>query len=61
MAEKYRPIYGSNPIAATVISLRKIVYEAQPPVGSTLWKMVGASLTAFLVGLLVFHRLKPMF
>jgi len=61
MPPKYRPIYDYNPIAATVISLRKIVYEAQPPVGSTLWKMVGASLTVFLLGLLVFHRLKPMF
>lgn len=58
---QYRPIYDLNPIAATVISLRKIVYEAQPPVGSTLWKLVGASLTVFVVGLLVFRRLKPMF
>jgi lipopolysaccharide transport system permease protein len=59
--DKYRPIYDLNPVAATVISLRKIVYDSQPPVGSTLWKLVGASLTVFLVGLLVFRRLKPMF
>ena len=59
--EPYRPIYDLNPIAATVISLRKIVYEAQPPVGATLWKLVGASLTVFLLGLVVFRRLKPMF
>ena len=47
-------------IAAMVISLRKIVYEAQPPVGTTLWKLSGASLTVFLAGMLIFRRLKPM-
>ena len=26
-----------------------------------MWKLVGASLTVFLVGLMVFRRLKPMF
>ena len=61
MPEQSRWIYDYNPIAATVISLRKIVWEAQPPVGATLWKMVAASLTAFLVGMVVFRRLKPMF
>ena len=61
MPEQSRWIYDINPIAATVISLRKIVWEAQPPVGATLWKMVAASLTVFLIGLVVFHRLKPMF
>jgi ABC-type polysaccharide/polyol phosphate export permease len=61
MPERYRPIYDYNPIAATVISLRKIVWEAQPPIGATLWKMLGASLTVFLIGMVVFHRLKPMF
>lgn len=61
MPEQDRWIYDYNPIAATVVSLRKIVYEAQPPAGSTLWKMVGASLTVFLIGMVVFRRLKPMF
>ena len=59
--KRYAQIYDLNPIAATVISMRKIVYEAQPPVGATLLKLVGASLTVFLVGLVVFRRLKPMF
>jgi ABC-type polysaccharide/polyol phosphate export permease len=58
---EYRPIYDINPIAATVISLRKIVYEAQPPVAGTLWRLVAVSLTMFLAGLVVFRRLKPMF
>ena len=59
--EEYRPIYEINPVAATVISLRKIVYEAQPPVGGTLWRLVAVSLAIFLIGLFVFHRLKPRF
>jgi homopolymeric O-antigen transport system permease protein len=58
---KYRPFYEINPIAATVISLRKIVYEASPPVGQTLWNLAGVSLAVFLIGLAVFHRLKPKF
>ena len=58
---KYRPIYEINPIAATVISLRKIIYESQPPVGGTLWRLLAVSVTIFLIGWLVFRRLKPMF
>jgi len=61
MPVEYRPIYDYNPIAATVISLRKIVYEAQPPVAMTLWKMLIASLAVFLAGMIVFRRMKPMF
>jgi ABC-type polysaccharide/polyol phosphate export permease len=62
MPEQYRSlIYETNPVAATVIALRKIVYGGQPPVATTLWKMLGAALTVFLVGILVFRRMKPMF
>jgi ABC-type polysaccharide/polyol phosphate export permease len=50
-----------NPVAATVISLRRIVYLAQPPVATTMLKLVGVSFSVFLIGLLVFHRVKPMF
>ena len=58
---QFRPIYDLNPVAATVISLRKIVYEAHPPVILTLLKLTGASFTALAAGLLVFRRVKPMF
>jgi len=44
-----------------VISLRRIVYLAQPPVATTMLKLVGVSFSVFLIGLLVFHRVKPMF
>lgn len=59
--DRYRPIYQLNPIAATVMSIRKIVYEAKPPVGATLWNLVAVSLVVFAAGLLIFRRLKPMF
>jgi lipopolysaccharide transport system permease protein len=59
--ERYRPIYELNPVAATVMSVRRIVYEAQPPVGTTLWRLVAVSFVVFAAGLLVFRRLKPMF
>jgi len=59
--ERYSAILDSNPVAATVISLRKIVYEAKPPVPLTLFKLVGASLTVFLIGLWFFRKMKPAF
>jgi ABC-type polysaccharide/polyol phosphate export permease len=59
--DQYRTIYDLNPVAATVISLRRIVYLAQPPVATTMLKLVGVSFSVFLIGLLVFHRVKPMF
>jgi ABC-type polysaccharide/polyol phosphate export permease len=57
----YTKIVDYNPVAATVISLRKIVYQSKPPVGATLIHLVEASLTAFVVGLLVFRKMKPTF
>src|SRR5689334_10243306 len=59
--DQYRTIYDLNPVAATVISLRRIVYLAQPPVAATMLKLVGVSVSVFLIGLAVFHRVKPMF
>lgn len=59
--ERYRPMVDLNPVSALVISLRKILLEGQPPVGFTLLKLVTVSFTSLITGLLVFHRLKPMF
>ena len=58
---KYRLIYELNPIAATVMSLRYIVYDGTAPVASTLWNLFGVSFTVLFVGLLFFRRLKPKF
>ncbi len=59
--EPYTKILDANPVAATVISLRKIVYEAKPPVPLTLLKLLTASLTVFVIGVVVFRKMKPMF
>jgi len=58
---KYRLIYELNPIAATVMSLRYIVYDGTAPVASTLWNLFGVSFTVLIIGLLFFRRLKPKF
>jgi len=61
--QKYKDLYQVNPLATLVIVMRRIVYEGTPPNGdtNTMWKLVLASFTVFLVGLLVFRRMKPMF
>jgi ABC-type polysaccharide/polyol phosphate export permease len=61
--QKYKDIYQVNPLATLVIVMRRIVYEGTPPNGdtNTMWKLVLASFTVFLVGLFVFRRMKPMF
>ena len=58
--QRYRAIL-LNPVATVVVLLRKIVWEQQAPEAVTLWKLVGVSGTVFLIGMLVFHRLKAMF
>jgi len=64
---KYSDIYQLNPLATLVIVMRRIVYEGVSPNMSpngltfTMWKLVLASFTVFLVGLFVFRRMKPMF
>lgn len=63
--DPYKPIYDVNPLAALVITMRRIVYEGVGPNGAdggyTMWKLTAASLTVFLAGWLVFRRMKPMF
>jgi ABC-type polysaccharide/polyol phosphate export permease len=59
--KEYIPLYELNPVAAQVISLRRILLSGQSPIGSTMAKLAGVSLGVFLLGLLVFRRLKPMF
>jgi ABC-type polysaccharide/polyol phosphate export permease len=61
--KQYGEIYDINPLAATVLSLRRILLQAQEPDGPThtLWKLAGVSLTVFAAGLFLFHRMKPRF
>jgi len=58
---QYRPIIDYNPVATVVVSLRKILINAQPLDASTLCKLIAVSVTAFAVGLTVCRRLKPRF
>lgn len=61
--QKYAGFYEVNPLAALVLTLRRILLQAQAPDGPThtLWKFAGVSFTVFVVGLLFFHRMKPRF
>ena len=61
--DQYSTIYELNPLAALVIIMRRIVYEGTPPNGDTytMWKLVLASFTVFLIGMIVFRRMKPTF
>jgi ABC-type polysaccharide/polyol phosphate export permease len=59
--KRYLPIVNLNPVAAVVISLRKILINAERPAASTLYNLVLVSLGMFVVGLLVFRRMKSRF
>jgi len=61
--QQYSRIYEINPVAALVILLRRILLEAAAPDGPThtLLKLVAVSFTIFVVGMVFFRRLKPMF
>ena len=54
--ERYKNIYAVNPIAALVISLRKIILEKQPPGEVLLIKLTAGSLLTFVFGAWVFRR-----
>jgi ABC-type polysaccharide/polyol phosphate export permease len=58
IAPQYKNIYQYNPIAATVLASRAILLEDRMPPVSLLIKLVCASTTLLLVGLLVFRRLR---
>ncbi len=59
--EKYLPIVDLNPIAALVISLRKILLFSEPPPAVTLAKLVAVSVAALIAGLLIFRSMKSRF
>jgi lipopolysaccharide transport system permease protein len=61
VAQQYRYIYEFNPVAALVLSMRKILMEAQPPLTSTLWKMSLVAFFTVTVGFLAFRRLQARF
>jgi len=61
--QRFKNVYELNPVAALVLTLRRILIHAQPPDGPThtLLKLAAVSFTVYFVGLVVFRRVKPMF
>jgi len=61
--QKYHEIYEINPLAAVVLTMRRILLNAEAPDGPThtLWKLAAVSFTVLAAGMLIFHRLKPRF
>jgi ABC-type polysaccharide/polyol phosphate export permease len=59
--QRYQAIYECNPIAALVLSLRKVLLEDTSPRAITLIRLTEVSLVTFVVGALVFYRSKKSF
>lgn len=58
---QYRGVYLWNPIAALVLSLRKVLLEGTAPLPSTMLNLSLASATTFALGFLLFRRLQRNF
>ena len=59
--ERYRFIIDINPVATVVVSLRRVLLNAQPIEALTLYKLMAVSFSVFTMGLLLFRRMKPRF
>jgi len=59
--ERFRGIYGLNPVAALVVALRDILLDGRPPGILLLEKLAGSSVLVFTVGYLMFRKLKEGF
>jgi ABC-type polysaccharide/polyol phosphate export permease len=57
----YSDLYKMNPLAALILALRNILLDAQPPRWELIVKLTSVSLVMFVIGLMVFRRLKPRF
>lgn len=55
---RYRGIYQFNPVAALVLTMRNILLEGAPPLFSTLSRLALSSFVTFVIGLLIFQKLK---
>jgi lipopolysaccharide transport system permease protein len=61
VADRYKPIYRLNPVAAIVMALRNILLENTSPAASLLIQLGGGSFIMLAVGAWVFHRCKRGF
>jgi ABC-type polysaccharide/polyol phosphate export permease len=57
----YSDLYKLNPLAALILALRNILIDAQPPRWELIVKLTSVSLVMFVIGLMVFRRLKSRF
>jgi ABC-type polysaccharide/polyol phosphate export permease len=58
---KYVGVYLWNPLAALVMSLRRVLIDATPPLSHTLFNLTIASFGTLLIGLLLFRLMKSRF
>lgn len=56
--DQFREIYQYNPVAALVLGMRAILMEHRPPPHSLVFKLAIVSGFSFVMGLIVFRRLK---
>lgn len=59
--EPYRLAYESNPIAATIICMRRVLLDGKSPGHQTLGLGTGVSVALLVVGLVIFQALKGNF
>jgi lipopolysaccharide transport system permease protein len=57
----YSDLYQLNPLAALIMALRNILLDGQSPRWQLLVKLTSVSLVMFVIGLMVFRRLKSRF
>jgi ABC-type polysaccharide/polyol phosphate export permease len=58
---RFQEIYQFNPVAAVVLASRNILLDGTAPLPTLLIKLTVSSLLVFIVGLLVFRRLRTGF
>lgn len=61
IAPVYQEIYRLNPIAAVVLASRNVLLEGIAPPVTILWKLPLVSVTALIVGLVLFAKLQTRF
>src|SRR5580700_4131374 len=61
VADRYKPIYRLNPLAAIVMASRNVLLENTSPAASLLIQLGGGSFIMLAVGAWVFHRCKRGF
>jgi ABC-type polysaccharide/polyol phosphate export permease len=59
--QQYKEVYQFNPVAALVLALRYILLHSQPPPVTLLVKLALGSVIMFVIGMLIFNRLKARF